>query len=401
MKRFCIYFLLLAFLLGIYCFTQTGTPLFTFHFPSQPDISSSQPPETIIHTSREPETSVNVPQVSEEPLQKVVSSGEPCPRWIDRVILPDYACEFYNQLVEASDNDGNQDWLIDVTLGEYVSHRMYAIPITELSGEAQNMEEAKKQANEKSAIVYQNIQAAYDAFTMDYPGVFWLAGGTHCATNISFNGSTYQVQIYFVLQDPEAGSDIRAVEYQDPDLIREHIAVRDQAVSEIVTAVGGSPAQIARGLNRWLTAHNGYNTLPTDAIPDAASRAICALTGNHGDSGPICEAYARAFKILCDNMGIPCVLTRGIATSGDGSQGLHAWNYVQLNGSWYAMDVTWNDAAINGQDTHGQTDYELVGADTVIHGMPFEASHQEQNQISSNGWIFSNGPVLSPSAYAE
>lgn len=331
MKRFCIYFLLLAFLLGIYCFTQTGTPLFTFHFPSQPDISSSQPPETIIHTSREPETSVNVPQVSEEPLQKVISSGEPCPRWIDRVILPDYACEFYNQLVEASDNDGNQDWLIDVTLGEYVSHRMYAIPITELSGEAQNMEEAKKQANEKSAIVYQNIQAA----------------------------------------------------------------------SEIVTAVGGSPAQIARGLNRWLTAHNGYNTLPTDAIPDAASRAICALTGNHGDSGPICEAYARAFKILCDNMGIPCVLTRGIATSGDGSQGLHAWNYVQLNGSWYAMDVTWNDAAINGQDTHGQTDYELVGADTVIRGMPFEASHQEQNQISSNGWIFSNGPVLSPSAYAE
>lgn len=52
----------------------------------------------------------------------------------------------------------------------------------------------------------------------------------------------------------------------------------------------------------------------------------------------VCEGYARAFKMLCDEAGIPCALI-----SGDGG-GPHMWNAVQMDdGKWYGVDVTWDD----------------------------------------------------------
>lgn len=52
-----------------------------------------------------------------------------------------------------------------------------------------------------------------------------------------------------------------------------------------------------------------------------------------------CEGYAKAFKYLCDNMDIPCIVVVGITSDGAN----HAWNQVQLNGVWYNVDVTWDD----------------------------------------------------------
>ena len=44
--------------------------------------------------------------------------------------------------------------------------------------------------------------------------------------------------------------------------------------------------------------------------------------------------------------------------------GLHAWNYVQMeNGEWYAVDVTWNDREKTSDD-----EYFLVGSDTYVGG---------------------------------
>jgi transglutaminase-like putative cysteine protease len=51
----------------------------------------------------------------------------------------------------------------------------------------------------------------------------------------------------------------------------------------------------------------------------------------------VCEGYADAFLLLCGMSGIPCLYV-----SGDSSMD-HAWNKVKVDGTWYNVDVTWDD----------------------------------------------------------
>ena len=51
----------------------------------------------------------------------------------------------------------------------------------------------------------------------------------------------------------------------------------------------------------------------------------------------VCESYAEAFQTLCLQAGINCT---GIVGSAGGG---HKWNAVQLDGEWYACDITFDD----------------------------------------------------------
>lgn len=62
----------------------------------------------------------------------------------------------------------------------------------------------------------------------------------------------------------------------------------------------------------------------------------------------VCEGYARTFKYVLDDLGIPCIIACGIGQNSAGETEAHAWNYVQINGAWYAIDVTWDDPIITG-----------------------------------------------------
>ena len=51
----------------------------------------------------------------------------------------------------------------------------------------------------------------------------------------------------------------------------------------------------------------------------------------------VCQAYMLAMIALCEEAGISCLPV----TSDEMS---HAWNLVELDGEWYHVDVTWDDA---------------------------------------------------------
>ena len=60
------------------------------------------------------------------------------------------------------------------------------------------------------------------------------------------------------------------------------------------------------------------------------------------EPGVVCEGYSKAFKLICDRLGIPCVCIFGNYDPDDKTA--HMWNYVQMeDGQWYGMDVTWDD----------------------------------------------------------
>lgn len=56
----------------------------------------------------------------------------------------------------------------------------------------------------------------------------------------------------------------------------------------------------------------------------------------------VCEGYAKAFKYLCDESGIGCLILEG---NMGGSA--HMWNYVELDGNWYLVDVTNDDGRMD------------------------------------------------------
>ena len=70
----------------------------------------------------------------------------------------------------------------------------------------------------------------------------------------------------------------------------------------------------------------------------------------------VCDGYSRATKLLLNEFGIECDIVVGDAGGG------HAWNLVKVDGSWYQMDVTWNDGSTQW-DPNGRSEYLLVTDD--------------------------------------
>ncbi len=50
----------------------------------------------------------------------------------------------------------------------------------------------------------------------------------------------------------------------------------------------------------------------------------------------VCQGYALAYRILAEELGLSCELVTSESLN-------HIWNIVQVNGTWYHVDVTWND----------------------------------------------------------
>lgn len=57
----------------------------------------------------------------------------------------------------------------------------------------------------------------------------------------------------------------------------------------------------------------------------------------------VCEGYAMAYRYLLDKMGI-----RSEEVLSDKMN--HCWNYVEINGKWYHVDVTWDDPVYVGKN---------------------------------------------------
>lgn len=109
----------------------------------------------------------------------------------------------------------------------------------------------------------------------------------------------------------------------------------------------------------------------------------------------VCEGYAKAFKYLMDSVDIPCVIVIGKATNSEGDTENHAWNYVQLNGIWYAIDCTWDDSILSGPgfiSNSAKYKYFLKGE------IEFNKTHFPNGQFTEDGKVF-EFPLLSQMDY--
>ena len=62
----------------------------------------------------------------------------------------------------------------------------------------------------------------------------------------------------------------------------------------------------------------------------------------------VCVAYAMAYKYILNSIGIDCIVV--------GSDDMkHSWNMIKIGGSWYHVDLTWDDAT---PDYYGQVSHD-------------------------------------------
>ncbi len=401
-----------------------------------------------------PESIISVPQMDVPEIQSFATGDEYLPalrsgrhvKWIDRVVLPGYAKNFYKLLEEGSDNDGDSDFLIDrgsgnvvervniletAANGSTIGRQAYGIKVTSIQGRGANESAAYNALNNQFLYAYHNIRAAFEAFDRDHPEVFWLSGSfyaaiPHCNKSSEYDASTgsymysYTGDIYFILNADLATGQfyITSDKYNRAETIRTKINEINVYADIILAETSGmTELQMITYFNDHLTKTNEYNYRIRDGedvmsvvgdYPDAFE-CTAALEGLPGNYGPVCESYARAFKVLCDRVDIPCVLVDGFAlTSPYGSGESHMWNYVKLDGAWYAVDVTWNDpiggkaGVLSGIESE---EYLLLGANNETNigsaSMRFIASHPERNQLFENGLCYTNGPQLSNNRYIQ
>lgn len=316
--------------------------------------------------------------------------------WIDRVKVEDYAEAMYTTISSQDfwtnpDNFSESgDNLFSANYGNGSSDKFNGLLVCTQTRDYEFTAEEK-------GIVKNHCRAAYDAFDRDNPEIFWLTGETNfkqIVTTVTENDvTTYTMNTYLVLKDYNDDWDMRHDAYQDTGVLSTAIQKMNEEVSEIISDAGDSAYEKIKYFNDYLVTVNEYNTVVSGGgeIPeDSVTEAYCAIMGATGDDGPVCEGYARAFKVLCDKAGIPCVLTDGTANGG-----AHMWNYASVDGTWYAVDVTWDDTA--GGENYDN--YLLVGYDTVINGSAFGDSHTVANKASLDGVSFTNGPALNSDAY--
>lgn len=326
--------------------------------------------------------------------------------WVDRVDWTgaEEVRALYDSLVEGSDNDGVGDFLIE---DSYFAKDTDVLVAT-VEGPLESIDKAQAVMQDVLARYSPYAVAAVTAFDKDHPEVFWLTG----STRLTIGGQifrntdqtyTYRFTVKMMIHSDDKGFDIRSAEYRSEAAIKEGIVQRDGIVTNYLNAVKDkTPYEKLLYFNEELTKKNEYNTsADLNTIANNCRECINALQGHTGTEGPVCESYARAFKVLCDAADIPCVLEDGMSYNTLGS-GAHMWNCVKIGNQWYNADITWDDptggnsGAVSGYENTG---YLLVGSQTEIDGMKFEESHVTTNRVSGSNTQLTNGPLVSKTAY--
>ena len=68
------------------------------------------------------------------------------------------------------------------------------------------------------------------------------------------------------------------------------------------------------------------------------------IIGPLGQGVGVCEGIAKSVKILCDVLGIPCIIAVSDANPEKNIKYRHAWNVLKIHGKYYHLDATFDNS---------------------------------------------------------
>ena len=119
---------------------------------------------------------------------------------------------------------------------------------------------------------------------------------------------------------------------QEVDAIKQQIDAELQQLKK--QAAKGDAARI---LHDWLAKNVTY-------AHDLTLDKVHSIYGVFMDRSAVCDGYSKAYKLLCDAVGIPCIVASGVSTNTAGDTENHAWNILHTAEGNFHVDVTWNSS---------------------------------------------------------
>ena len=202
-----------------------------------------------------------------------------------------------------------------------------------------------------------SFQLAINALTFDNPELFYIdITKIHLVTEIITKAfsTTYRISI------GGNGKSYLADEFPNLREVNTEISNLENIKNEILSKTGENDIENLRIVHDYLV-----DTIEYDG---EAGKTVYNIYGALVNKKAVCEGYARSYKLILDELGIPCIIVCGIAKNSSGDIESHAWNYVQIEDKWYAVDVTWDDPVIigNGNLTDDiRYRYFLIGAEEL------------------------------------
>ena len=230
-------------------------------------------------------------------------------------------------------------------------------------------------------------QSAVETYIYDHPEVFYI-NVNKMYLNIETTTRGSEVTYNVFINAGNQGSYLDSA-YSSKEQINTAISEIESVKNQILSQKTGDIYQDIKMVHDYLVDNVEHDT--TISKPN-----IYNIYGTLVSGSSVCEGYAKSFKYLMDELGIPCVIVIGKGTNSSGQSENHAWNYVQINGIWYAVDSTWDDPVVIGGGRATLTaryQYFLKGAKTM------DKDHFPNGQFTEGGKIY-EFPELSNYDYA-
>ncbi len=329
---------------------------------------------TVASDEKTVEDDIEVPEIVENPISSIEKNNNSTNTDYSNVQVDKY---FYNQLDEKSRIiyrafESNKEQLktgtYQIELGTSFSDIL-----------------SQSNGQEKLGEYY---QSAIEAYTYDNPEIFYLSPKKmylNIETTTRGGVSTYNVYI-------NSGNEANYLteEFNSKQAVDQAIMQIEQVKNQILQNKTGNTYEDVKLVHDYLVDNISYDS-------SLSKQNIYNIYGALVNRECVCEGYARAFKYLLDELDIPCVMVIGTATNSQGETENHAWNYVQLNGNWYAVDSTWDDPVVIGGGTASEESrykYFLVGREVI------DQDHSPSGQFTEGGKIFSY-PNLNYESYSN
>ena len=186
------------------------------------------------------------------------------------------------------------------------------------------------------------------AFTMDNPQIFWID------SKFAYQKSDSATTVYL-------NSSMSAGE------ISEDAQKMGLAIEEIFAGIDSGLSEYERELQ----IHDAFAERCDYADNTDDFRVYTAL-GGLVDNFAVCEGYSRSMQILLSMAGIETYYVFGT-----GSEELHMWNVVNIDGGWYHLDTTWDDTDYGISYSYFNLTEEEITDDHTISPYYWELTEEE------------------------
>lgn len=179
----------------------------------------------------------------------------------------------------------------------------------------------------KGKLTQETFNKVFCAITRDNPLIYYLNQSACSMAQDSFGRTAICPQYFY-----------------SKDKIKEYNHKIENSVNSLAAQLGlteGTDYEKEKKIHDWMCKNVKYDYQGAD-MKDP-SRVIIShnILGVFAHHRAQCEGIAKAVKVLLNAVNIKCIVVTGDA-DGNGQNGPHAWNIVDIGGDTYQLDVTWD-----------------------------------------------------------